>query len=63
MYKHIFFDLDHTIWDFETNAKESLKDLYYQMQLHSKGVKSFELLRMSNFLLSANFSLVMFNLN
>jgi putative hydrolase of the HAD superfamily len=42
MYKHIFFDLDHTIWDFETNAKESLKDLYYQMQLESKGVDSFE---------------------
>jgi FMN phosphatase YigB (HAD superfamily) len=19
-YKHIFFDLDHTLWDFETNS-------------------------------------------
>ena len=27
-YKTIFFDLDHTIWDFETNAKLTLKDLY-----------------------------------
>ena len=27
-YKTIFFDLDHTIWDFETNAKLTLQDLY-----------------------------------
>jgi putative hydrolase of the HAD superfamily len=27
-YKDIFFDLDHTIWDFETNAKATLADLY-----------------------------------
>jgi putative hydrolase of the HAD superfamily len=27
-YKHLFFDLDHTIWDFDTNAKETLADLY-----------------------------------
>ncbi len=27
-YKHLFFDLDHTIWDFDTNAKASLADLY-----------------------------------
>jgi putative hydrolase of the HAD superfamily len=27
-YKHIFFDLDHTIWDFETNAKQTLADIY-----------------------------------
>jgi putative hydrolase of the HAD superfamily len=27
-YKHIFFDLDHTIWDFDTNAKATLTDLY-----------------------------------
>ena len=27
-YKTIFFDLDHTIWDFETNAKLALQDLY-----------------------------------
>ena len=23
-YKHIFFDLDHTIWDFDKNAEETL---------------------------------------
>ncbi len=27
-YKHIFFDLDHTLWDFDTNAKETLTELY-----------------------------------
>ena len=29
-YKHLFFDLDHTLWDFDTNAKETLADLYAQ---------------------------------
>ena len=28
VYKHIFFDLDHTIWDFDSNAKATLVDLY-----------------------------------
>ena len=30
VYKHIFFDLDHTIWDFDSNAKATLSDLYAQ---------------------------------
>ncbi len=30
VYKHLFFDLDHTIWDFDTNAKATLADLYAQ---------------------------------
>lgn len=35
-YKHILFDLDHTLWDYDTNAKETLKDLYklYQLGKH-----------------------------
>ena len=28
MYKHLFFDLDHTLWDFETNSKSALNSLY-----------------------------------
>ena len=28
--KHLFFDLDHTIWDFDRNAEETLKELYYR---------------------------------
>ncbi|MEF8845903.1 MAG: YjjG family noncanonical pyrimidine nucleotidase [Bacteroidales bacterium] len=27
-YKHIFFDLDRTLWDFETNAKEAFKEIF-----------------------------------
>lgn len=27
-YKHIFFDLDHTLWDFERNSTETLIELY-----------------------------------
>jgi putative hydrolase of the HAD superfamily len=41
-YQHLFFDLDHTIWDFETNAKESLQDLYTTHNLAAKGVDSFD---------------------
>ena len=40
-YKHLFFDLDHTIWDFETNAKDTLNDLFIQFQLQEKGIDSF----------------------
>lgn len=41
-YKHLFFDLDHTIWDFETNAKETLNDLYKQHHLIDKGIDDFD---------------------
>ncbi|MCA5005926.1 YjjG family noncanonical pyrimidine nucleotidase [Sphingobacterium bovistauri] len=27
--KDIFFDLDHTIWDFDLNARQTLHELYY----------------------------------
>lgn len=30
--KDIFFDLDHTIWDFDKNAHETLHELYYKYQ-------------------------------
>ncbi len=33
-YKHLFFDLDHTLWDFDTNAKNTLTDLYTEFELH-----------------------------
>jgi putative hydrolase of the HAD superfamily len=32
-YKHIFFDLDHTLWDFEKNCAETLRDLFQIHQL------------------------------
>jgi putative hydrolase of the HAD superfamily len=41
-YKHLFFDLDHTLWDFEMNAKETLHDLYISNALQQRGVHDFE---------------------
>lgn len=40
-YQHLFFDLDHTLWDFEANAKETLFDLYQIHQLAAKGINDF----------------------
>lgn len=40
MIKHIFFDLDHTIWDFDRNAEETLTELYARYELESLGLSS-----------------------
>lgn len=37
-YKCIFFDLDHTLWDYETNSNDTLAELYDQYALQQKGV-------------------------
>ncbi len=37
-YKHIFFDLDHTLWDFEKNANETLEHLYFHYKLKEFGI-------------------------
>lgn len=34
--KHIFFDLDHTLWDFEKNSSEAIVELFYQYELNKK---------------------------
>ncbi|MCR8558570.1 YjjG family noncanonical pyrimidine nucleotidase [Mucilaginibacter sp. BJC16-A38] len=39
-YKHIFFDLDHTIWDFDKNAEETLYELYDIYSLREIGLQS-----------------------
>lgn len=31
--KHIFFDLDHTLWDFEANSNESFKFIFKQFDI------------------------------
>ncbi|OGX89521.1 YjjG family noncanonical pyrimidine nucleotidase [Hymenobacter coccineus] len=36
-YRHLFFDLDHTLWDFETNADETLTTLYERHALARHG--------------------------
>lgn len=41
-YKHLFFDLDHTLWDFDANAKFTLFDLYETLGLRERGVNDFE---------------------
>ena len=39
-YKHIFFDLDHTLWDYEGNANQALSELYDHHELGEKGMFS-----------------------
>ncbi len=39
--KHLFFDLDRTLWDFETNSKNALKILFDTHAL-DREIKSFE---------------------
>lgn len=37
-YKYIFFDLDHTLWDFEQNSSETLSELYKKYELAKLGL-------------------------
>ncbi|WP_051189504.1 YjjG family noncanonical pyrimidine nucleotidase [Daejeonella oryzae] len=37
---HLFFDLDHTIWDFDKNAEETLHELYQSYSLKELGLHS-----------------------
>ncbi|MEO6849606.1 MAG: noncanonical pyrimidine nucleotidase, YjjG family, partial [Mucilaginibacter sp.] len=39
-YSHLFFDLDHTIWDFDKNAEETLHELYAIYGLKELGLHS-----------------------
>ena len=41
-YRDLFFDLDHTIWDFELNSKETLWDLHLKYTLEAKGINNFD---------------------
>jgi len=36
-YRHIFFDLDHTLWDYEVNSREVLLELYTHYDLKILG--------------------------
>lgn len=35
-YKHIFWDLDRTLWDFDKNSEEAIRDLYSKRKLQQK---------------------------
>ena len=39
-YKHIFFDLDRTLWDFETSALEAFEIIFKKYNLYDIGLKS-----------------------
>ena len=38
-YTHLFFDLDHTLWDTDANAKKSLEEMFVLFELQKHGVK------------------------
>lgn len=42
MYKHLFFDLDHTLWDFDRNSSESIAEIYDTFRLCELGITSAE---------------------
>jgi len=41
-YKHIFFDLDHTLWDFASNSRRTMAVLFNEFGLNRLGVPDFE---------------------
>ncbi len=43
-YKHLFFDLDHTLWDFDKNSEVALRKLYKEYDLKSRGIDDFDAL-------------------
>jgi putative hydrolase of the HAD superfamily len=43
-YKHLFFDLDHTLWDFDKNSEVSLRTLYDEYELAKRGIDDFQAL-------------------
>ena len=38
-YRHLFFDLDETLWDFKRNSLETLHDLFASHQLELRGIE------------------------
>jgi len=43
-YKHLFFDLDHTLWDFDRNSEACLRKLYHEYKLDTHGIDDFDAL-------------------
>lgn len=41
-YRHIFFDLDRTLWDFDFNSKLAIKELYIEFRLDQLGIEDFD---------------------
>lgn len=41
-YQHLFFDLDHTLWDFAANSRLTLNEIYGALRLADRGVDDFD---------------------
>jgi putative hydrolase of the HAD superfamily len=41
-YKHLFFDLDRTLWDFEKSAIEAFEEIFEKHKLDKKGIGDFK---------------------
>lgn len=41
-YTHLFFDLDHTLWDTDRNAEDSLRELFQELGLEQQGIPGFD---------------------
>ncbi len=42
-YRHLFFDLDHTLWDFDRNSQVTLREIFHNLELAAAGVNDFDL--------------------
>jgi putative hydrolase of the HAD superfamily len=42
-YKHLFIDLDKTIWDFESNTRLTFREIFEKYKLSSRGITDLEL--------------------
>jgi putative hydrolase of the HAD superfamily len=40
LYKHVFFDLDETLWDFKTNSYDTILEVFEMYRLEGLGLKS-----------------------
>ena len=52
LYQHIFFDLDHTLWDLETNTYESFTELFEKYNLPGKGINSVDVFLKEYFIIN-----------
>lgn len=40
-YEHVFFDLDRTLWDFDTNSQTALRAIFTDLDLPGRGVEDY----------------------
>ncbi|MEJ2593587.1 MAG: YjjG family noncanonical pyrimidine nucleotidase [bacterium] len=38
-YRHLFFDLDRTLWDFDSSARMAFDEIYLKFNLNKKGIE------------------------